>query len=568
MNLARSWPKSSRLTGWLAAGICAAVATLAWVGWWTSREWRRSSTQLIERRADEAARLLVTALAHDMHAVQASVLSSPPWNEFALTSPQDVTLSAASAFARYPYPEVFLVSEAERPTKLVFFTRADRPPHWMPALPEPNLYPVRMVTDPPISDLIVPQIEQSAAVGQPYAIFEAPLGDTHYQVFIRLRFSDNTRQHLTNVAGFLVNLDWARQFYFSELTKQVGYVTGRDPRLMLAIVDHEGRDVVRTEPFAHSELVRRHPFPVAFFDPALIAVNPPKDLTLRRWEVLASGTADPVVAAADVTVLVMAMAALTLVLGLMMTARAVRAGAELAEMRAEFMSSVTHELKTPIGSIRALGEVMNSGRLTSGAAQREYGGLVVQEAKRLTRLVDNVLAHARITDIADVYCFTALHVDVIVDAALAGFANQLHQAQFAITVEIPSGLPPIRVDEQAIELVLDNLIDNAIRYSEATKSLAISAEDLGDRVAIRVADRGTGIAADEIDRVTQKFVRGRNAIAGGNGLGLAIAKRIVVEHNGRLAIQSTVGEGTTVTVEFPVAADVERRTNGWRRALA
>ena len=282
----------------------------------------------------------------------------------------------------------------------------------------------------------------------------------------------------------MVNTEWVRRHYFSELTKQISHVTEGDSRLVLAIVDDAGADVVRRRAFVDSDLVRRHPFPVAFFDPALVAVNPPKHLVLRKWVVLASGAADPVLAAADVTVFVAAAAAVALVIGLVMTARAVRASADLAEMRTEFMSSVTHELKTPIGSIRALGETLSSGRLSSGTAQREYGALVVQEAKRLTRLVDNVLAHARITDIADVYSFTPLHVDVVVDQALSGFTNQLRHARFEVTVEIPPGLPPIHADEAAMELVLDNLLDNAIRYSEATKELKISAEQDGDMVSI------------------------------------------------------------------------------------
>jgi signal transduction histidine kinase len=558
------WPKSSRLAAWLAAGICVTVAMLAWFGWWASREWRRSSVELVAQRADESARLLLTALAHDMRAVQASVLSAPAWNAFSWKSPQEVTLLAASAFARYPYPEVFLVSEAGQPLQLAFFTRADRPPSWIAEFDEPNLYPVRMVMNPVIAEMVLTQIKQDAAGGSPYSIFESRLGDATYQIVVRLHYSNAARQRLVSLAGFMVNTEWVRRHYFSELTKQISHVTEGDSRLVLAIVDDTGADVVRTRAFVDSDLVRRHPFPVAFFDPALVAVNPPKHLVLHKWVVLASGAADPVLAAADVTVFVAAAAAVALVIGLVMTARAVRASADLAEMRTEFMSSVTHELKTPIGSIRALGETLSSGRLSSGTAQREYGALVVQEAKRLTRLVDNVLAHARITDIADVYSFTPLHVDVIVDQALSGFTNQLRHARFKVTVEIPPGLPPIHADEAAMELVLDNLFDNAIRYSEATKELKISAEQDGEMVSIHVSDRGMGIPEDDLEHVTKKFLRGRNAVVGGNGLGLAITKRIVVEHRGQLAIQSVLGKGTTVTVSIPVAADTEQRHRGNR----
>jgi signal transduction histidine kinase len=549
------WPKASGLAPWLAGGIFVSVALLAWFGFSASREWRRSSVLLVERRADESARLLVTALSRDMRAVQMSILSAAAWNDFSFDSPQDVTMLVASAFARYPYPEAFLASVSADPLKLAFFTRADRPPSWVEEVREPNLFPVRLVTDEATSSSLAARIRSDAALGWPFSIFEIDLGGTTYQIIVRLHYRDQLHQRLSSVAGFMVNTAWARQYYFPELTRQIAIVGGTDPQLVFGIVDDRGADVVPAKASISGGLVSRRSFPVAFFDPALVAVNPAGHLTLREWTVFVSAGADPALAAADVTVFLTAAAAVALAIGLVMTARAMRASADLADMRAEFMSSVTHELKTPISSIQVLGDTLSRGRLPTSAARREYGALVVQEAKRLARLVDNLLAHARITDIADVYSFEPVHVDVIVDAALSGFSYQLRQAQFALSVDVPASLPPILADLAAMELVFDNLIDNAIRYSPETKELRISAESHGDMVSITFSDRGVGIEKDDLERVTQKFVRGRNAAAGGSGLGLAIAKRIVVDHHGELSIESELHEGTVVTLNIPTAVE-------------
>jgi two-component system phosphate regulon sensor histidine kinase PhoR len=346
-----------------------------------------------------------------------------------------------------------------------------------------------------------------------------------------------------------------RQHYFSELTRQIARIGGEDAGLALGIFDHAGAEVVSTGSFVDTSLVSRRPFPVAFFDPIIASVNAPAGLSAPQWTVQVSGAADPALAAAtrgaDISVGVAAMAAIALVVALVLSVRAVRAGAELAEMRADFLSSITHELKTPIAAIRALGDTMVTGRTPNEGASREYAGLIVQESKRLARLVENLLAHARITDIADVYSFEPLDVDELVRNALRGFQQQLAGGAFTVDVDVPPDLTQIRADRTAMELVLDNLIDNAIRYSDTGRHLIVTARDEGAFVAIVVQDRGVGLATADIERVTRKFVRGRNAPPGGSGLGLAIVKRIVTDHHGTLDIASTLGEGTSVTCRLP-----------------
>src|SRR5262249_51205989 len=150
--------------------------------------------------------------------------------------------------------------------------------------------------------------------------------------------------------------------------------------------------------------------------------------------------------------------------------------ARLAEMRSEFMSTVTHELKTPLATIRAAGDSVASGRVANEDTVKEYAQLVVQESKRLARLVDNVLAYARITDVAEVYHFEPLDLHAVIDEALGGFTAQLSAHAFDLDVDVPADIPPVHADRSAMRLLFDNIIDNALRYSGSSHWLKIEAD--------------------------------------------------------------------------------------------
>jgi signal transduction histidine kinase len=180
--------------------------------------------------------------------------------------------------------------------------------------------------------------------------------------------------------------------------------------------------------------------------------------------------------------------------------------------------------------------------------QREYAQLIVQETKRLSRLVDNLLAFSRVTDATSALSFEPLIVDELVREALHRFSPQLNDGSFEVVVDTPEDLPLVSADRTAMVLLLDNLIDNAIRYSVAKRRLEISARAEDSHVALEVRDYGQGIPQDELQSVTRKFFRGRNAGSAGTGLGLAIVRNIVLDHGGKLTIRSAVGSGTTVSV--------------------
>jgi two-component system phosphate regulon sensor histidine kinase PhoR len=240
------------------------------------------------------------------------------------------------------------------------------------------------------------------------------------------------------------------------------------------------------------------------------------------------------------------------VIALLLTARAARSAAVLASMKSDFVSAVTHELKTPLSSIRLVSETLARGRFRDQDKIGEYAALLFNEVTRLTRTVDNLLAISRVRDVERFYTFETVDPGTLLEDALSSFQSQLKELAFDVKVDIPAPLPSVKVDRAAIILVLENILDNAIRHSNGTRHLGISAASSGTQVHVRVADKGPGIPAWEIPHIFEKFYRGRHAGSGGSGLGLAIVQRIMKDHHGEVRLQNAVNGGTIAEIVLPI----------------
>ena len=552
---------------WLALTVVIAAAAIALSSWFIYNaifEWRRNSALLAERRASVVAHLLLEAIVRDMRGVHETVLSSAMWSEFGELAPFEYSNFVASAFARYPYPESFFVWHPRADSAgLVFFNRSDRRPAWLstPERSTTRRFPVTVAQQPAIDKAILNRLLQDATEGRRVSVFEMPLGGSDYQVVAEINYADGFQDNVSRITGFTVNLPWVRTHYFTELTRQVAEITGDDgAELSLAVFDDAGMPVVGHRGPAGDPLTRSHEFPLAFFDPGVMAFRTPPDLAAARWTVEVSASDDPALAqairASNRTLVIATSAAVTLIVGLALTVRAERTHARLSDLRADFIASVTHELKTPIASIRAAAETLARGRGADRQTVRDYSMLVIAEAKRLTRLVENLLAQSRIADVTDAYTFESIDLSSLFDDITDEFRGQLTDLGFTMELDVPADLPRVRGDELSLRLLFGNLIDNAMKYSGGSRWIAVRAHAEASHIVVEVADRGIGIPANELDSVTRKFVRGRHAPPGGSGLGLAIAGRIARDHGGSLSLQSEVAAGTTVSVRLPLVTPV------------
>jgi two-component system, OmpR family, phosphate regulon sensor histidine kinase PhoR len=299
-------------------------------------------------------------------------------------------------------------------------------------------------------------------------------------------------------------------------------------------------------------------FPLLFIDPALVTSISSRPTRVREWTVHVRSLPDQALLAtlegARRMFFLISIAAGASLLALVLTVRADRASAALASMKSDFVAAVTHELKTPVASIRLVGDTLANGRYTSPKTVQEYAGLLSVEASRLGASIDNLLTYARYssspavssTELADVE-----PADLIEDA-LQGVRPVLTSLKFDLVIDVPPDLPQICVDRPAMIQALGNIVDNAIKYSTTEKHLAVSARANGKSVTLTVRDRGTGIARKDLSRVFERFYRGGNVTVSGSGLGLPIAKRIVESHGGRIEVRSAIGSGTEVDVTLPI----------------
>ena len=537
----------------LTIALTATVLALSWYGYRAVSEWRRSTAVLIERTAEEGADLLVTALTRDMRGAQALVLANRDSGDYAAQSVADFSYEVASAFTRYIYPESFFGWRAAD-GEVVFFNRASRRPPWMTGAINAGRYPVVMTRNPEIARHLLSRIRQQAANRLNYAHFGAEIAGVPYAIVARLQYADVYRERLESVTGFTVNLAWVRERYFSELVSEVSRIGESGTALEYAVLDERGATVAGV---ARGDLAAERQFPLQFFDPAATEIEG-EERSPPAWTVRVSAASDPVLEWAtsgeDTTLLAIAAIALGLAISFLLTAHSVRAGAALAAMRAEFVSIATHELKTPLASIRAASDTMVRGRLAPDGI-KQYAHLVVQESKRLTRLVDNLLAYARIIDVRDLYNFERLAPAELIEESLSGFERQLSEGRFDVATDVPHDLPLVRGDRTTLRLVLDNLLDNAIRYSGDRRWIRVNARRTGAGVTVDVCDRGIGIAPDEVQAVTRRFVRGRRTTTHGSGLGLAIVMRVVTDHGGGFEIESDPGQGTRAGFDLPIYGD-------------
>jgi signal transduction histidine kinase len=544
---------------WLAFALCAATVMLAWHDYTTTSAWQKSSGLLLERRADEALELLASAFARDMHGAQANVLAVLSGDELGAAGLHEMLPDAANAFARYPYIEsLFAWRRLPPATDVVFFNRAERRPAWaLPRMPV-AAFPVEVRERAPFSPELVSRLEHEARRGSRTTVFQTTIGTDVYQVVARLLYEDEVRAALKGAFGFTANLSWVHRHYLPELARQVAQIAGMADELTVQVRDEHGQGLVAIGGTPVTGSVKRRQLPLLFVDPLLFPPASPNASHRDHVTIEVGIKTDPGRQAAFLSARRMALftsgAVLALGVGFLMTARAVRIQARLAELRSDFVSTVTHNLKAPITSIRILGETLARRTDHADNGVSKYGMMLVQETRQLARLVDNLLAYSRVTDVTEVYSFEPVALDQLVEKALGSFGPRLAAEKFDINVEIPDDLPDIRADSTALGLVLINLIDNAIRYSGEQKWLRITASLQGEEIAIAVADHGDGIPADELRHVQRKFYRGRRARSDGSGLGLALAERVIHDHGGSWTLQSSVGRGTIVLILLPAAA--------------
>jgi two-component system, OmpR family, phosphate regulon sensor histidine kinase PhoR len=235
-----------------------------------------------------------------------------------------------------------------------------------------------------------------------------------------------------------------------------------------------------------------------------------------------------------------------------------RSEARAAEqMRVDFVANASHELRTPLATLIGYTETLReaAGEIDPETRER-FLAVVHDEARRMQRVVEDLISLSRIEAEKFTAPTEAIALEPLIDHTIESMQRIADERGSPLVRDVADGLPRVAADRSQVLQLLDNLVENALRYGHAGTPVTVSAHDEGPMVHIAVRDEGEGIAPEHIARVTERFYRvdtSRSRSLGGTGLGLSIVKHIVERHRGRLSIESEVGKGTCVHVLLPVA---------------
>jgi two-component system phosphate regulon sensor histidine kinase PhoR len=229
---------------------------------------------------------------------------------------------------------------------------------------------------------------------------------------------------------------------------------------------------------------------------------------------------------------------------------------QLEDMRREFVSNVSHELKTPITSIKGYVETLQEGAIDDAANSKKFLDVIAKQADLLNALIDDLLSLSQIERKTerDEIELEKRNAKTIVASAIAAYATRSHERDIEIMLQSDDGVE-IQANSLLLEQAIGNLLDNAIKYSEPGNTVDVEVSKAKDEVTIIVRDHGVGIAPEHLPRLFERFYRvdkGRSRAMGGTGLGLAIVKHIIQAHGGRVSVNSTPGKGSAFTLHLPI----------------
>jgi signal transduction histidine kinase len=242
--------------------------------------------------------------------------------------------------------------------------------------------------------------------------------------------------------------------------------------------------------------------------------------------------------------------------GMALIIRATDREARLAQAKSNFVSNVSHELKTPLSLLSLFSEILELGRAPSEEKKTEYYRIIRHESLRLNKMIDNILDFSKIEAGRKTYVFVHSDMAEVIQVVLSSYRYQIINSGFTVQTNIPPRLPSVLIDQDAMAQAISNLLDNAIKYSGEVKQISITTKTLETELSIEIADHGIGIPRAEQSKIFEKFYRVGNGLVHdvkGSGLGLSLVKHIIEAHHGTISVESDLGHGSRFTIRLPLA---------------
>ena len=245
-----------------------------------------------------------------------------------------------------------------------------------------------------------------------------------------------------------------------------------------------------------------------------------------------------------------------LAFGIVITGRTIAHEKEVLKLKSDFVSSVSHEFKTPITSIKALTERLLEGSMKDPKRMREYYTVISRETENLSHLVGNFLDFSKMEEGKKQYTIEETNFKTWLEQTVSDYFGKTPLRKFKIYTDISETSESVKIDKNAMKLVVNNLLDNAVKFSSEDSEIKVTLEKKEEKILLKIKDDGIGITKNEQLRIFEKFYRGKDAShfsATGTGLGLTIVKQIIEAHGGEIQVESEPGKGSVFIVWIPLS---------------
>lgn len=583
--------RTLRLTAGLAVAVTIPVALLFYFQFRSLADLERASAVVLRQMSQETADHLLQRLEEEFRGPYLDALLRIRPSDADALALDTVGPVYARALDRYDFVDAFFVSAREGsvfPGELLVFSRADNVTDEEPAtrgngepwgrLVELGGHAFRVGT--PEEASIAAAIRDLMRYKRTLVTWDQRVRGVECRMVFQLAFDTPARERVTSFSGFCANLGRVRFEQMPRLVRQTlaaGHEGTGFPPLVVTVLDEAGRIVYQTEPADPDSFVHERRLPLVFFSTHLLEVLVPYRPQVEYWT-MRTGYGDQAIA--DIVrartlpqVGLMIALALGLTCGAFFVVRAAAREVRLAELKSSFVASVSHDLKTPLALIQLFAETLELGRLKTQERATEYARIIKGEARKLTRLINNILDFSRMEAGLRFYRLVPLDLAELVDRVIESHASQFEHNRFTVTRTAQPGVPAVMGDAEAIEQALDNLLSNAMKYSRDDREIRVHVGCEGAVASISVTDRGVGISRPHLRRIFRKFYRVNVDHADappGCGLGLAIVDHVMRAHDGEVRVESEPGRGSTFSLVFPVPVEgmVYEADPGGRRRTA
>lgn len=544
---------------WLAAlvALVAAALLVAQLLRQYLSEQQERTAAIYQGICEQTATALVSQLRQTLASAVLNTLESMNHVDPAQFRIANVAPVFAAGLADHPYVDRFFIWSQQGPNEykdevLFFRTSGPKTRHDIPIRGSKGEMLGSLYRDEKPGRDFLQAARASENGGRTFVLIERTFGGIPYHVVIHQWGAVLPSRNIVGVIGYTVDLAKVRGQTFGQLlTDTLPRVLPEgapSPDLRFSVLDDHQRPVFGA-PLDAALPSARAALDLSFFPIEIPRAWVADRVTPARWQLVVSAASSGQSPATQTYFFV---AVMLLLLTAMICAVAInRQSARLGQMHADFIVNVTHQLRTPLSLLAAASETLSLERVRTPEKVTQYAALLHSQTTRLSRLVEQVLRFSRIEAGAGVYEFRRVDLVNIARTAVDRFVPVRRGGQ--VRFESPDNDLVISADPLAIDEVLANLLENAVKYSDGDVDVVVRVARVGREAVVSVRDHGTGIAEADLPHVFDKFYRGSNGAGSsrGFGLGLAIVHEIVRAHRGRVDVESVPNRGSEFRVFLP-----------------